>query len=194
MRGGGGPLSGCAGPRYVAFFVYASFILLWRCAMAAARRPPERSACTPASPMGLSSGAHRRHPRLWPALAESRCAGARYLTDAVFPFYIVHQTTIIATDYAIRDLGLPAWGEAAVVIAATVASCVLAYEIVRRVWWLRPLFGLKREPRSGLRPRTPERARGVGRPRIARMADPAFNLPAAIDAIALDEGVVQNEG
>ena len=78
----------------------------------------------------------------------------RYLTEAVFPFYIVHQTTIIATDVAIRDLGLPAWAEAAVVIAATAASCVLAYEIVRRIWWLRPLFGLKREPRSdaSLRP------------------------------------------
>jgi peptidoglycan/LPS O-acetylase OafA/YrhL len=75
----------------------------------------------------------------------------------VFPFYIVHQTTIIATAYAIRDLSLPAWVEAAVVIAATVASCVIAYEIVRRVWWLRPLFGLKREPRSGLRLPTPER-------------------------------------
>ena len=84
----------------------------------------------------------------------SRDAPARrYLTEAVFPFYIVHQMTIIATDTAIRDLGLPAWQEAAVAIAATAASCVLTYEIVRRVWWLRPLFGLKREPRSGGRVR-----------------------------------------
>jgi len=67
----------------------------------------------------------------------------RYLTEAVFPFYIVHQTTIIATDHALRGLDLPAWSEAALVITATVASCVLTYEVVRRVSWLRPLFGLK---------------------------------------------------
>lgn len=71
----------------------------------------------------------------------------RYLTEAVFPFYIVHQTTIIATDHALRGLDLPVWSEAALVIAATAASCVLTYEIVRRVSWLRPLFGLKHEPR-----------------------------------------------
>jgi len=29
------------------------------------------------------------------------------------------------------------------VIGATAASCVLTYEIVRRVSWLRPPFGLK---------------------------------------------------
>src|ERR1700677_47174 len=98
----------------------------------------------------------------------------RYLTDAVFPFYIVHQTTIIETDYAIRGLGLPAWAEAAVVIAATAASCVLAYEIARRVWWLRSLFGLKREPRSGFRPRTPERGSWRGASAYPADGGPTF--------------------
>ncbi|WP_158816186.1 hypothetical protein [Methylocapsa sp. S129] len=51
----------------------------------------------------------------------------------MFPFYIVHQTTIIATAFALRGLGLPAWGEAALTIAATAASCVLTYETVRRI-------------------------------------------------------------
>jgi Acyltransferase family len=76
----------------------------------------------------------------------------RYLTDAVFPFYIVHQTTIIATDHALRGFRLPAWGEAGLVIAATVASCFFAYEIARRIPWLRPVFGLKPEPRRLSRP------------------------------------------
>ena len=71
----------------------------------------------------------------------------RYLTEAVFPFYIVHQTTIIAVDHTLRGLDLPAWAEATAVILATALSCVLAYEIARRVGWLRPLFGLKAEPR-----------------------------------------------
>jgi hypothetical protein len=85
----------------------------------------------------------------------------RYFTDAVFPFYIVHQTAIVATDHALRGLGLPAWGEASLVIAATVASCFLTYEIVRRVRWLRPLFGLKPEPRRITRPRV-----AAGAPRV----------------------------
>jgi glucan biosynthesis protein C len=78
----------------------------------------------------------------------TRDAPARaYLTEAVFPFYIMHQTAIIATDYALHGLGLPAWGEAALTIAATAASCALTYEVVRRIGWLRPLFGLKLAPR-----------------------------------------------
>jgi len=67
----------------------------------------------------------------------------RYLTDAVFPYYIVHQSAIILTAYWLRAADLPAAAEAAIVIAVTLASCALTYEIVRRVHWLRPLFGLK---------------------------------------------------
>jgi hypothetical protein len=67
----------------------------------------------------------------------------RYLTDAVFPYYIVHQTAIILTAHWLREADLPAAAEAAIVIAVTLASCALTYEIVRRVRWLRPLFGLK---------------------------------------------------
>ena len=137
----------------VALFVYASFILA---------RALGHPGATPSRALGLYAGfayaafqwccivAILGFGRRW---LNRDAPARRYLTEAVFPFYIVHQTTIVVTDTAIRGLGLPAWGEAAVVIAATVASCVLAYEIVRRVWWLRPLFGLKREPRSRVRVR-----------------------------------------
>lgn len=70
----------------------------------------------------------------------------RYLTDAVFPYYIVHQTAIIIAAHALRDLDLPAWLEASIIILATAATCALTYEIVRRAGWLRPLFGLKPRP------------------------------------------------
>jgi hypothetical protein len=81
----------------------------------------------------------------------------RYLTDAVFPYYIVHQTAIIMIAHALRGGDLPAWLEASLVIAGTVAACVLTYEIVRRVAILRPLFGL----RAALsEPRLPARACG----------------------------------
>jgi hypothetical protein len=66
-----------------------------------------------------------------------------YLTDAIFPYYIVHQTAIIMIAHALRGSGLSAWQEAAIVIGGTVVACVVTYEIVRRVALLRPLFGLR---------------------------------------------------
>lgn len=67
----------------------------------------------------------------------------RYLTDAVFTWYIVHQTAIVIAAHALRGAGLPAWAEAAIIVAATVAACGLSHEIVRRLAWARPWFGLK---------------------------------------------------
>jgi hypothetical protein len=72
-------------------------------------------------------------------------AARRYLTDAIFPYYIVHQTAIIMIAHALRGSGLSAGAEAAIIIGGTVATCVATYELVRRVGSLRPLFGLKRE-------------------------------------------------
>ncbi len=73
----------------------------------------------------------------------------RYLTDAIFPFYILHQTTIVAAGHYLNQIGLPVWIEAPVLIATTAASCWIGYEIVRRIGILRPLFGLKQEARQG---------------------------------------------
>lgn len=67
----------------------------------------------------------------------------RYFTDAVFPYYIVHQTIIVAVVFALKPHGFTAASEAAIVIAATVVGCAATYEIVRRLPPLRPLFGLK---------------------------------------------------
>ena len=67
----------------------------------------------------------------------------RYLTDAIFPYYIVHQTAIIAIAHALRGSGIPAGIEAGLIIGGTAGICVVTFEIVRRVGWLRPLFGLK---------------------------------------------------
>lgn len=72
----------------------------------------------------------------------------RYLTDAIFPYYIVHQTAIIMIAYALRGSGLSAGSEAAIVISGTALTCLVTYEIARRIAWLRPLFGLRIEPRS----------------------------------------------
>ncbi len=70
-------------------------------------------------------------------------AARRYLTDAIFPYYIVHQTAIIIIAHALHGRDLPAWLEASIVITGTIVTCVLTYEIVRRVTIFRPLFGLR---------------------------------------------------
>jgi hypothetical protein len=69
----------------------------------------------------------------------------RYLTDAIFPFYIVHQTVIIAAAVWLRPARLAAGAEALVLLVITAVACVLTYETVGRVRWLRPFFGLRRK-------------------------------------------------
>lgn len=65
------------------------------------------------------------------------------LTEAVFPFYLIHQTIIILVAFALHGLALPLWLDAVVLIAATVAGCWAFYLIGRKVRWLRPLIGLR---------------------------------------------------
>ncbi len=69
------------------------------------------------------------------------------LTEAVFPFYIVHQTIIVLAMYALLGLGLPGWAEFAIILVATVIGCTLFYRVGRRVPLLRPLIGLRRHLR-----------------------------------------------
>ncbi len=78
--------------------------------------------------------------RRWPTADSAAC---RYLNDAIFPYYIVHQTAIIMIAHELRASDLPAWLEAGIVISGTVVTCALTYEIVRRTALLRPLFGLR---------------------------------------------------
>ena len=68
------------------------------------------------------------------------------LVEAVFPFYIIHQTLIVGVEYALRSWSLPAPAEFAILVVATVAGCWAFYLIGREVAPLRPLIGLK--PRS----------------------------------------------
>lgn len=84
-------------------------------------------------------------------------AARRYLTDAIFPFYIIHQTTIVVAGHYLNQAGLPVGVEAPLLIILTAASCWIGYEIVRRIGILRPLFGLKWESRAD-RSHTPQPA------------------------------------
>lgn len=85
-------------------------------------------------------------------------AARRYLTDAIFPFYIIHQTTIVVAGHYLNQAGLPVGVEAPLLIATTAGSCWIGYEIVRRIGILRPLFGLKRAAVRADRSHTPQPA------------------------------------
>lgn len=71
----------------------------------------------------------------------------RYLTQAVFPVYILHQTLIIVLSRPLLRLELPAWQEGPLLVAATFALAFGGYELIRRSGPLRPLFGLRATPR-----------------------------------------------
>lgn len=71
-----------------------------------------------------------------------------YASEAVFPWYVIHQSATVVIAYWLVPLRLDAWLEASLVVAGTVAACLLGNEIVRRIAWLRPLFGLKRRKPS----------------------------------------------
>ena len=66
----------------------------------------------------------------------------RHLTQAVFPFYIVHQTAIVVLAQQLKPLALAPAVEGPLLVAATFAVCFASFEVIRRVRWLRPLFGL----------------------------------------------------
>jgi glucan biosynthesis protein C len=66
------------------------------------------------------------------------------LTEAVFPFYIIHQTVIILVEYWLKPLQIGPVAEFAILVPATVAGCWAFYLIGREIGWLRPLIGLRR--------------------------------------------------
>jgi glucan biosynthesis protein C len=72
----------------------------------------------------------------------------RYLTDAVFPVYIVHQTLIITMAHAFKPLQLSPGLEVVLMMILTATGSFALYEVVRRVPLMRPLFGLARQVRA----------------------------------------------
>jgi glucan biosynthesis protein C len=66
----------------------------------------------------------------------------RYLTTAIFPVYILHQTVIVVTAHALKPAVLYPPVEALLLVLVTVAICFLGYEVIRRIRPLQPLFGV----------------------------------------------------
>lgn len=74
---------------------------------------------------------------------EADNAVLRYLTPAVFPIYVLHQTVIVVLAHRAKALNLPPLLEGPLLVLLTFAICLAGYEAIRRVPLLRPLFGLK---------------------------------------------------
>jgi glucans biosynthesis protein C len=70
-------------------------------------------------------------------------AARRYLTAAIFPVYILHQTIIVVVAHALKPSQLYPPVEGVLLVLVTAATCFLSYEVIRRVRLLRPLFGLE---------------------------------------------------
>lgn len=74
------------------------------------------------------------------------------LTEAVFPFYIIHQTIIVWLGWYLLRFALPSGIEFVILLIATIAGCALFYFVGRSIGWVRPMIGLKRfELRSAQR-------------------------------------------
>jgi surface polysaccharide O-acyltransferase-like enzyme len=74
-----------------------------------------------------------------------------YATEAVFPWYVLHQSLIVGLLYLLLPLHLGPVTEPLLLVCGTVAGCALLHEgLIRRRNWLRPLFGLA--PRTVVAP------------------------------------------
>ncbi|WP_420430366.1 acyltransferase family protein [Hyphobacterium sp.] len=82
----------------------------------------------------------------------------RYFTEAIFPYYILHQTIIVVVGQWLTGFALGVGVEFGLLTLATVGGCAIGYELVRRIPPLRPVFGLKLAARR----RTVSHARPAG--------------------------------
>jgi glucans biosynthesis protein C len=73
-----------------------------------------------------------------------RNAALRYLRDACYPIYILHQTVIVAIGYYVIQQPWPWGSKYLVILSTTLLLCFLMYQLlIRRFALLRLLFGLK---------------------------------------------------
>ncbi len=78
-----------------------------------------------------------------------------YLNEAVYPYYILHQSIIVVAGYELSQLALGPVVEPLLLILITILGCVLLHEyVIRRVRILRPLFGLKWSTSSTMKTKT----------------------------------------
>jgi glucan biosynthesis protein C len=74
-------------------------------------------------------------------------------TEAVYPFYILHQTVTVIAVYWLLQIGAPpVAGLILAVLATFLGTTAIYFGLVRPLWFLRPLFGLKAAYSTKVRP------------------------------------------
>lgn len=99
----------------------------------------------------------------------------RYLTEAVFPVYILHQTLIVSLAHGLKPARMTAGVEGAILVILTVTISFAVFALVRRVAMLRPLLGLG--PRTHVL--TPEPGPAAAAPSAAQPGSQAHGRPVA---------------
>ena len=70
--------------------------------------------------------------------------GLGYFSKAVYPVYIVHLPVQFAIAYFLLPTTLPPYSKLILLMAGTFGVSLLLYELLlRRLKWIRPLFGMK---------------------------------------------------
>jgi glucans biosynthesis protein C len=74
----------------------------------------------------------------------------KYATEAVYPWYILHQTVIVMVGYYVAGWNLDLWWKYLFLAGAMTLITGVLYEfVIRRTAFLRPLFGLKVKSGTG---------------------------------------------
>jgi len=79
-------------------------------------------------------------------------AARRYLTQAVFPVYILHQTLIILLARLLLPLQWPVGVQFAALVVGTLCISLVVFEVVRRMPWLSLWMGVSALPRRPAEP------------------------------------------
>jgi hypothetical protein len=98
------------------FFSYVSTLYAWSCILTL---------------LGLGQRFLNRESRL-----------LRYLTGAIFCYYVLHQTITVIAGYYLTQYELGVTLESSLVLTITIAGCVIGYELVRRIPKIGILFGV----------------------------------------------------
>jgi glucans biosynthesis protein C len=68
----------------------------------------------------------------------------RYLSEAAYPIYILHMIFLFLGSMVIFPLAISVYLKFIAVLVFTFVGCFATYELIRRINFIRPLFGLKR--------------------------------------------------
>jgi len=69
----------------------------------------------------------------------------KYRNEAVYPFYIIHYTIIVLIGFWLRNDPMPVFLKFLIMIVGTFGGSWIFFEIVKRMRFLRLLYGLKRK-------------------------------------------------